>query len=355
MILNGTHYTRQQIIERIGNPDQLGGLRPVVLAEGKARGLDAIELDTGGGLTATVLPGRGLDISRADYKGTNLVYRSAVGDIHPSFYEPEGLGWLRTFTAGLLTTCGLTYFGPPNTDQGETLGLHGRYSTLPARQVNHRTWWNGDDYEMEISGITEEGALFGDKMRLTRRIRTQLGASGLTIHDTAENIGFQETPLCLLYHINLGFPLLDTEARLYVSSDQVIPRDEHAGSGLEERFTFSPPIPGWEEQCYFYKMNAGANGMAHAALVNPDLDGGLGVCISFSRETLPWLTEWKMVGQGDYVLGVEPGNLPVMSRNSLRQEGMLETLTPGETRDFQVHLDVLEGQEAIAPFLGDTQ
>ena len=173
----------------------------------------AVDVDTGSGFRFTVLPDRGLDISAAGYKGLNLVYLTPNGEVHPAFYEPDDLGWLRTFFGGLLTTCGLTYLGPPGVDDGQKLGLHGRYTTSPARQVCDCSRWDGDEYRMEISGVVEECALFGDKIRLTRTISTLLGGKSLKITDVAENFGYATSPFVILYHVNAGFPLLDESPR----------------------------------------------------------------------------------------------------------------------------------------------
>ena len=54
---------RQDCIRRYGNMRQLCGLKRYQFTDGKATGLDAVDVETGGGLRFTVLPGRGMDIS----------------------------------------------------------------------------------------------------------------------------------------------------------------------------------------------------------------------------------------------------------------------------------------------------
>jgi len=218
MKIRGKEYSREQISERIGHVAQLGGTRHYTLSDGCSKHLAAVDVDTGSGFHFTVLPDRGLDISAAGYKGLNLVYLTPNGEVHPAFYEPDDLGWLRTFFGGLLTTCGLTYLGPPGVDDGQKLGLHGRYATSPARQVCDRSGWDGDEYRVEISGVVEECALFGDKIRLTRTITTSLGGKSLKITDVAENFGYVTSPFVVLYHVNAGFPLLDAAARLSLTA-----------------------------------------------------------------------------------------------------------------------------------------
>ena len=106
----------KELLQYIGNLDQLGGTRHYELTDCRGRNMRAIDVNSGSGLNYTVLPDRGMDISLASYRGINLVYLTSTGESHPAFYEPENSGWLRTFTGGLLTTCGLTYLGPPVLD-----------------------------------------------------------------------------------------------------------------------------------------------------------------------------------------------------------------------------------------------
>src|SRR5207245_10080290 len=115
-------------------------------------GAGADEIRSGAGFSVTVLIDRGLDISTAEYQGKALAWRSITQEAHPAFFEPEGLGWLRTFYGGLLVTCGMTYAGAPGEDQGQSYGLHGRVSHLPARNVYADAAWEGDRYRVWVRG-----------------------------------------------------------------------------------------------------------------------------------------------------------------------------------------------------------
>ena len=118
MLIGSAHENRQSALHARrgagarGQHPAAGGVRRCILDDGRSKGVTAFEVDTGAGFRFTVLPDRGLDISSASFRGTNLVHLTQNGEAHPAFYEPQGLGWLRTFFAGLLTTCGLTYLGP---------------------------------------------------------------------------------------------------------------------------------------------------------------------------------------------------------------------------------------------------
>ncbi len=314
----------------IGNQAQIGGTRHYELTDGRSRNIRAIDVNTGNGLQFTVLPDRGMDISLASFKGVNLVYLTCTGETHPAFYEPESIGWLRTFTGGLLTTCGLTYLGSPVKDGTEELGLHGRYSTIPARQVADLSGWSGDEYHIKLKGIIDEGILFGNKLRLEREITTTLGKNALHITDTITNFGYAVSPFNILYHMNFGYPLLSEDAELIFDPEKTIPRDETALSGINDFRHFMKPQAGFEEQVYFHVLKSDESGWAEVALKNKK--AGIALTIRFDKSTLPYFTQWKMMGQGDYVLGLEPGNVPVKNRKLLREEGILPYLQPGESK-----------------------
>lgn len=351
MRICGRAYTRAELLQRVGNWRQIGGTRHVILNDGRSKGVAAIDVDTGAGLRFTVLPDRGLDISEASYRGINLVYLTPNGEAHPAFYEPVGMGWLRTFFGGLLTTCGFTYLGPPGRDGEVDLGLHGRATTIPARQVCDSSRWEGDEYRIQISGIVEECALFGDKIRLTRTITTGIGRKHLLVHDQAENFGYAPSPFTLLYHVNVGFPLLDASSELFLSAAESFPCDEQSSKGMAAMYRFTAPVPGFQEENFLHRMAADDEGWAYAALIHRYLEGGLGLYLRFQVATLPYLNEWKMMGQGDYVVGIEPCNAPCENRALLRQQGLLPFLEPGEVREMHLEIGVLEGEEEVQSFV----
>jgi len=329
MIYNNSIMTRSEIQQYFGNLAQIGGSRHYVLSDGWGRNLRGIDVNSGSGLQYTIMPDRGMDISLASFKGSNLVYLTCNAETHPSFYEPENFGWLHTFNGGLLTTCGLTYFGSPVTDNGEQLGLHGRYSTIPAKLVADLSEWIGDEYYIKLRGTTEEGRAFGDKLRLEREITTILGQNIIRITDKVTNFGYQASPYTILYHMNLGYPLLCENSQLIIDPVQTQPRDEIAAPGLKEFKQFIKPQAGYQEQVFYHTMKGNANGETDVTLQNKEL--GIALTIKFNISQLPYLAQWKMMGQGEYVLGLEPCNVPGKNRKALRDENILPYLQPGES------------------------
>ncbi len=320
---------KEQIEQYTGNLAQVGGTRHYVLTDGWGRNLRAIDVNSGNGLQYTILPDRGLDISLASFKGTNFVYLTPNGETHPAFYEPENIGWLRTFTAGLLTTCGLVHTGGPIDDNNQHYGLHGRYSTTPAKQVSDLSEWVDDEYHIRIKGIVEEAQLFGNKLRLEREISTIQGQNKITITDKITNFGTNASPYMMLYHINLGYPLLSEDAELIIDPLETEPRDSEAEKGLNEFKQFIKPQTGFSEQVFFHTMKIDDDGFASATLQNKNV--GFAITVRFDGKKLPYLTQWKMMGIGEYVLGLEPCNIPPKDRLQLKKDNKLPYIESGET------------------------
>ena len=59
------------------------------------------------------------------------------------------------------------------------------------------------------------------------------------------------------------------------------------------------------------------------------------------------------MGEGTYVVGIEPANCSVGGRAKERAAGTLQFLEPGEQRNFFVQLGVLEGEEALSSFINE--
>ncbi len=346
MRLYGRTWARRELEARIGRVEQIGGVRRQTWSEGPEAGVEHVRVRTGAGLSYTVVPGRGLDITSAAFGGVPLCWQSANGEAHPAFYDASGAEWLRTAAGGLLMTCGLTHVGSPGEEEGQILPLHGRAHHLPARQVAAVGRWIGDEYEMTVSGVIEETAIFRESLRLTRQIASRLGENRIALRDTVENLGFEPVPHMILYHFNFGFPLLSEETEVRFPSRRVIPREPE--TPLEGYDRWQAPQPGYRERVYYHEdLTVDSGGRASATVRNPrfPLPGGgacaLSVRLTWATDTLPRLVEWKMPGAGVHVLGIEPANCYVEGRAAERQRGTLRTLQPGEALIYAIDLEVI--------------
>jgi hypothetical protein len=142
--LFGIRYRRTELLRRIGRLEQVAGVRPVTIGDGKGRGVRVLEFRTGTGFAFDVLVDRCFDVGRCEFAGQPLSWLSAPGVVAPWYYEPDGWGWFRAWGGGMVVTCGLdhtlgpdedtaAHFNQPHLWQTIPYGLHGRVGGLPAR------------------------------------------------------------------------------------------------------------------------------------------------------------------------------------------------------------------------------
>ena len=336
--LYGTKITKRQLLSRTGHVSQVAGLKRYDLADGPGKGVSAVDVQTGSGLEFTVVLDRGLDITAASYRGVNLAWRSPSGDAHPSRFDDKGAGWLRTFPGGLVTTCGLSQTGAPCQDAGQDLGVHGRYTSLPACNVSQTAAWEGNDYIIRLSGEMREAVLFGENLVLRREITTKLGESRFLLKDTVTNEGSRTAPHMILYHCNFGYPLLSEDAVLSTPHTVIKPRDEEAAAGLVDACRFDPPSANYKEKVYFHHLQPDRSGHVTIRLANPK--SRLSVELRYSPKQLPYFTQWKMLGKREYICGLEPGNALVLGRAEERKAGRLVHLKPRESRTYEIEFTV---------------
>ena len=331
-------YTPDELRRMTGSIDQLAGIRLVEYADGKARGMRAADVYTGSGFRFTVWLDRAMDIGPAEYAGKPLAWlHPALGT--PAQYEPTGGGWLRTFGGGLMTTSGLTHIGAPDREGGEDFGTHGRASHLPAQALSSHCGWNGDHYELVLEGHVRQSVLFGENLLLIRRISTALGATSLRIDDRLINEGYHPVNPMLLYHCNFGFPVVSPDTELVVDDIEVTPRDAVAAAGSGGQNHFQAPDPDYAEQVFFHRVRPDSGGFATAKLINRALN--FGAFVRYRTAELPILVQWKMMGAGVYVVGLEPATNPLAPRQDLRSGGLLKVLAPGEEMAFSVEIGAL--------------
>lgn len=339
---------REALLKKIGNMEQLAYARPCTLTEGRAGGLKCIEVSTGSGLDFTVLESKCMDIYNLKYKGMNMSFIAKPGIGAPEYFNPHGSEFFRHFQGGMLYTCGLSNIGVACEDEGEAFNFHGRISQTPAEKVAIHAGWENDIYGIEIRGEIREAAHYKENLVLKRTISAQYDSKRIQIRDRVENQGFRDEPVMLLYHFNLGYPLLDESARVVVPNRVTTPRTEIAREGLSEFSRISGPVEGFQEHVFYHRNAADGDGKSYAALIN---DGRkLGLYIKYDVHQLPILAQWKSMAPGDYALGLEAGNHLLEGRGSERQKGTLIHLSPLETLDFDLEVGILEGDAEIDGF-----
>lgn len=350
--LYGKEYSKEALLRHIGDVRQAGGVRKYELAEGKEKGVSVAEFRTGAGLNFNVLLDHGMDISMCEYNGQSLCWRSGIGDASPAFFEVEGLQWMRNFPGGMVSTCGLRTIGKGSVDNGEVLTQHGRIGNIPASNVCVDGAWEGDEYVMWAQGKVREHMVFFENVQLERKVWARLGEKRFFIRDEVSNLGHATTEHMILYHINTGFPVLDANSVMLSPSVSAKPWDAEADKGKAFYDKSDAPTKNFREHVFYIDMNADDDGFVKTAMVNREIGGGegLGVYVKYKKDQLPNFIEWKMIGEGLYVFGMEPGNGTVDGRDKARERGTLDFLEPGEKRLYELEIGVLKGKEEIGAF-----
>ena len=325
--------------EKTGHPSQLFSVEEMRLVGGKGDGMRILQLKNGMGLMATVAADRCLDLYRLEYKGINLGFFSPSGYVAPAYYDKDE--FLRSFTAGFFTTCGLDSAGAPCDDNGYKCVMHGRIGNTPCENLTYKADYTADRPVIKVSGDMNEGVLFGEKMLLHREMT--MDGNKIKVVDTVSNLSGLEQPSMQLYHINLGYPLLDEGVELMIPTKSVIARDSRAEEGINEWNEFPSPTPGFDEQCYYHRLGV-KDGKTAVAVYNKKL--GIGVKIGFSADTLNHFTEWKMPGTRDYVLGLEPANCRVEGRANMKKIGKLKVMKSFENITFKFDIEIIDGENA---------
>ncbi len=324
----------------VGNPLQVRGAEQYVLQQGKGNGMRFLYVRNGLGLEAWISLDRAGDVSRLLVGGRNMGYFAPCGYVAPQYYDGVGAGFLKSFTAGFFTTCGLTAVGSPCTDAGEELPLHGTISHAPAQLDGIAETEQG----LTITLTIRDAALFGRKLCMKRTYTFSYTENTFTVSDMVTNEADTTSPYMILYHCNMGYPLLSEKSIVEIPHVSVTPRNQHAAEYMQTALQMEPPQAGYEECCYYYDV-AQKDNEARVGIYNPDIQ--CGVVMAYDRKVLPCFIEWKMMGKIDYVLGLEPGNCTADGRDVLRQNGTLQFLEPDESGTTAVTFRFVQDEETF--------
>ncbi len=360
----GQSFSRRELARYLGDGSQGFGIDLVRYDDGPERGLRALRLRTGGGLEAEILVDRAMDVGTMSLFGVPIGWRSGAGFRHPWLHEHDaevGLGWLRSFS-GLMNTCGLDHIMGMAEETAEHFnypyrakvshGIHGRIAFTPARLEGYGIAWDGDRGLIFAEGRVRQVTMFGENLELQRRIEADLGGQSLRIRDRVTNRGFRTTPHAMLYHVNLGWPVVAPETRLVMPLERTVffAHDPHtAAIGPIEQ---AAPQAGFREQVYEHALKRQADGLVSVMLSNPAFKGlpgttGLGFRMTYDGKAMPAFYQWQNLHEGDYVIGIEPATCHAGSRDDWKKRGEMIWLEHDEARDYRLDFEVLVGSDAL--------
>ncbi|MEZ5670653.1 MAG: aldose 1-epimerase family protein [Alphaproteobacteria bacterium] len=363
--LFGRDWSRAQLVRQFGDMSQVFGVRAVTCDDGPERGLRVLEFDTGCGFRFDVLVDRCMDIGSMQLDRAAIGWHSPTGFRHPWLHEVDaegGLGFLRSFS-GFMNTCGLDHVLGMAEESADHYnypyrakifhGIHGRASYTPARLVGYGVQWDGDQCTLWAEGEVRQAAMFAENLKLTRRIEARVGEPTVSIRDRVENLGFYRTPHMLLYHVNIGWPVLDDGSELVapIAGTPFMAHDPDA-TDVDYRFQ-TAPLDGFREQVYAHEVKTAADGTALAALVNRRFDWGdgrtgLGFQMEYDKRALPCLLQWQNLQAGNYVMGIEPCTVWPGSRQQQRERGEIRWLDHGQESSYALRFSALAGEAALA-------
>ena len=265
---------------KIGNPEQVCMAQRVQVTDGRGNGARQIYV-ANGKLHFVLSESNALDIFRLWHEGTNVGFVSKNG----LYTAPAD--FRHTFPCGMLYTCGLDAIGGVDGHP-----LHGRIHSIPA-EVSELA---ADEKGVRIVAEIRDTSLFGENLVVTRTIETAAGSDEIKLTDRIRNLAFREEKYCMLYHVNVGYPLVDAGAKIEGRFAKSLPRNEWAKHEMAKMLDIEPPEDNLEETCYFHQTADGA-----MSVVNRRLGKKFTV-----KSSLRKFVEWKSRASGDYVIGLEP-------------------------------------------------
>lgn len=287
--------------EYIGDLSQLFRVETCRLEGGKKDGVRATFVTNETGLSYTVAADRCMDIPYLSYKGVNISYVNPCGIVGPQYYDRTGTNWLKSFTGGLVATCGLDNVGNPCTE-GEELGLHGRIGNTPAEEYSVQMKKEGQDNLVQISGVMRQSFIFGDKLRLHRNITSYQEKTILEIEDEITNTGFEEQEYMQLYHCNIGYPFLSPACELFIPSLSVKGANPYSQENIDKWDKIEEPSK-VGEMCFWHQLKD-QDGTYCVGMFNHEKK--IGFSLRFENHDLNRFLQWRYLNKGEYVIGLEP-------------------------------------------------
>ena len=267
---------------QLSNMAQVASIRRYILADGAEKGIEVLDCNNGR-IRFLLNVSAALDMMQMYHLGENLSFISKNG------FVARDLPFARRFEGGMLYTCGLDSVGAR-----DGFVVHGSLHQTPAMLTHVEC----NERELVIEATVKSSALFGEALVLKRRFSCPVGGDVVYLQDTLCNEGYLDAPYCLLYHVNVGYPMLCEGGTVEIDAAECRPRTAWSAEKLCEWQQITAPLPGQEETCYFIKPST-----PRARYRRPD---GKCFTLSYSGDTLPNLIEWKSMACGDFALGLEP-------------------------------------------------
>ena len=299
--------------ERISNFEQVASLRRYTITEGRGKDLEVIDCDNGK-IRFLLNVRKGCDMMQLYYKGQNMSFISKNG------FTQREIPFAKRFEGGMLYTCGLDSVG-----EREGFEEHGSIHNTPAEILRAER----NAQEIIVEAVIRDTEICGKNLVLRRKITTPIGGDTVSVCDTLTNESYRDEEYCLLYHVNIGYPMLDEGGKIVADSKTCLPRTPWAEKNIDTAYQITAPIPNMEETCYYLEPRS-----ATVSLVNEKI--GRKFTVSYSGDTLTDFLLWKNMTSGDFALGLEP------CTTKLDELFGYSTIQAGETIAFSLNFTITE-------------
>ena len=219
---------------KISNFEQIASIRRYTITDGRGKGLDVIDCDNGK-IRFLLNVSHALDVMQLYHKGQNVSF------ISKNAFTDKEWDFVRRFEGGMLYTCGLDSLGRR---EGHT--LHGNFHTTPACVTRAEC----NEHGITVEATIRQTSLFGECLVMRRRITAKTGENTLTLEDDLTNEGYRDEDYALLYHINVGYPMLDEGARIVCNATEIKPCNDWARENMPTVYSISDSVDNMEETCY---------------------------------------------------------------------------------------------------------
>jgi hypothetical protein len=341
--LFGLSGDRQLFRKLTSHPQQVIGCELFEALDGEMRDQRILRVRNGE-LELEILVDRGFDIGRVLYRGIPTQWVSPSGFRHansfvPSAVAPDGWGWLRSWPGGFLTTVGFDHIGGPKVlpsrhlhpgVTGEPRFTHGFASFSPTQLEKVEVDWESG--KIKLQAQVRQAAPFLEHLVLTRRIELDFGTAEFRLIDSIRNDGYIDEAVQVLYHVNLGWPLLAPGATVTTSCSELL-----AATPLAEKdqpAKMPKPTSDAIERVWDWHARSGKQ---WAQLRNESIGdrGALALKVIWDGDELPHFMQWRNACDAMYVQGLEPSTTGLLGReNDNSHMGPAPFIKPGEARSF---------------------
>jgi hypothetical protein len=212
-----------------------------------------------------------------------------------------------------------------------------------------RIEYRPDEGLLDVIGSVTESRFLIYTLQLESRIRFRMlppsdtdrgiHPNTIEIQDTVTNLRSTPGSMQLLYHINLGQPILQAGSKIVAPLHRLAPRDPRAAEGVTTWNRCNGPESGYAEQVYYCEPIGDSEHWTQAMLCNGD--ESLGFTVHFDKSTLPVVNFWKNTQcvEDGYVMGIEPATGFPNTKTFEQRHGRVVPLQGGQSRTFRLRLE----------------